>query len=65
MTATDPNKCNECGFCADECQSRIFSLAPGRGLSKDRNIYGAVMLGHPKHRYRKGIARRPREMRWL
>ena len=29
MIEIDPNKCNECGFCADECPSRIFALAPG------------------------------------
>ena len=40
-------------------------IARRLGLGKDRNIYSAFMLGYPKHQYRKGIARRPREVRWL
>jgi nitroreductase/NAD-dependent dihydropyrimidine dehydrogenase PreA subunit len=34
-------------------------------LPADRNIYSALMVGYPKHRYTKAIPRRPREVRWL
>ena len=34
-------------------------------ISDDRNIYGAIMLGYPKHEYRKIIRRKEREVRWL
>jgi nitroreductase len=40
-------------------------IARRLGLGGDRNIYSAFMLGYPKHEYRKGIRRRPREVRWL
>jgi nitroreductase len=35
------------------------------GISDDRNIYSAIMLGYPKHEYLKTIPRRQREVRWL
>jgi len=35
------------------------------GVSDDRNIYSAIMLGFPKHEYRKIIPRKEREVRWL
>ncbi len=40
-------------------------IARRLGVSDDRNIYSAIMLGYPKHEYRKTIPRRPREVRWL
>ena len=35
------------------------------GISDDRNIYSAIMLGYPKHEYPKIIRRKGREVRWL
>jgi nitroreductase/NAD-dependent dihydropyrimidine dehydrogenase PreA subunit len=35
------------------------------GISSDRNVYGALMIGYPKHQYRKSIPRRSREVRWI
>ncbi len=35
------------------------------GIPDDRNIYSAIMLGYPKHEYRKTIRRKKREVRWL
>ncbi|MCK4787405.1 MAG: nitroreductase family protein [Desulfobacteraceae bacterium] len=35
------------------------------GIPADRNIYGAIMVGYPKHRYTKSIPRRSREVRWI
>jgi len=35
------------------------------GIPDDRNIYSAIMLGYPRHRYRKTIPRKAREVRWL
>ena len=35
------------------------------GISDDRNIYSAIMLGYPKHEYGKTIRRKRREVRWL
>ncbi len=40
-------------------------IARRLGLGKERNVYSAFMLGYPKHEYRKGIGRQPREVRWL
>jgi nitroreductase/NAD-dependent dihydropyrimidine dehydrogenase PreA subunit len=40
-------------------------IARRLGISDDRNIYSAIMLGYPKHEYRKTIPRRQREVRWL
>ncbi|MCP4452786.1 MAG: 4Fe-4S dicluster domain-containing protein, partial [Planctomycetes bacterium] len=34
-------------------------------LPKNRNIYGALMVGHPKHTYKKRIPRTSREVRWM
>lgn len=34
-------------------------------ISTDRNIYGAIMVGYPKHQYKKSIPRRGREVRWI
>jgi nitroreductase/NAD-dependent dihydropyrimidine dehydrogenase PreA subunit len=35
------------------------------GLPHDRNIYGALMVGYPRHRYGRRIPRSPRTVRWL
>lgn len=35
------------------------------GITPNRNIYGAIMVGYPKHRYATGIPRRGREVRWI
>ena len=35
------------------------------GIPSNRNIYGAIMVGYPKHRYTKSIPRRDREVRWI
>ena len=35
------------------------------GISDDRNVYSAIMLGFPKHEYGKTIPRKKREVRWL
>jgi nitroreductase/NAD-dependent dihydropyrimidine dehydrogenase PreA subunit len=40
-------------------------IAHRLGIPDDRNIYSAIMLGYPKHEYRKRIPRRQREVRWL
>jgi len=40
-------------------------IARRLGISDDRNIYSALMLGYPKHEYRKTVPRRQREVRWL
>ena len=34
-------------------------------LPKHRNLYGALMVGHPKHQYKRAIPRRSREVRWI
>ena len=34
-------------------------------IPKNRNIYGALMVGHPKHTYKRGIPRKPRDVRWV
>ncbi len=40
-------------------------IAGSLGISDDRNIYSAIMLGYPKHEYRKTIPRKQREISWL
>lgn len=35
------------------------------GIPADRNVYGAIMVGYPKHQYTKSIPRRSREVRWI
>ena len=35
------------------------------GISADRNVYGAIMVGYPKHEYKKNIPRKNREVRWI
>jgi nitroreductase len=40
-------------------------IAGSLGISDDRNIYSAIMLGYPKHEYRKTIPRKQREVNWL
>lgn len=35
------------------------------GIPADRNVYGAIMTGYPKHQYKKSIPRRSREVRWI
>ena len=40
-------------------------IARSLGISDDRNIYSAIMLGYPKHEYRKTIPRKQREVSWL
>lgn len=34
-------------------------------IPEERNVYAAIMVGYPKHQYRKAIPRRPREVRWI
>lgn len=34
-------------------------------IPDDRNIYGALMVGHPKHPYKRSIPRRSRDVRWI
>jgi nitroreductase/NAD-dependent dihydropyrimidine dehydrogenase PreA subunit len=41
------------------------TIGSSLGLPKNRNIYGALMIGHPKHTYKKRIPRTDREVRWL
>jgi nitroreductase/NAD-dependent dihydropyrimidine dehydrogenase PreA subunit len=40
-------------------------IARHLGIPRDRNVYSALMLGYPKHGYRKTVSRRQREVRWL
>ena len=40
-------------------------IAGSLGIPPSRNIYSALMLGYPKHRYRKSVPRRQRDVRWL
>jgi nitroreductase/NAD-dependent dihydropyrimidine dehydrogenase PreA subunit len=55
------------------CWAGLFLVAAGLtkriarrlGVSDDRNIYSAIMLGYPTHVYRKTVPRRQREVRWL
>jgi nitroreductase/NAD-dependent dihydropyrimidine dehydrogenase PreA subunit len=35
------------------------------GLPRGRNVYGALMVGYPKHRYGRKIPRAKRAVRWL
>lgn len=35
------------------------------GIPADRNICGAIMVGHPKHPYKKSIPRKGRDVRWI
>jgi nitroreductase len=35
------------------------------GLPRDRNVYGALMVGYPKHRYGRRIPRSTRTVRWI
>jgi nitroreductase/NAD-dependent dihydropyrimidine dehydrogenase PreA subunit len=35
------------------------------GLPRDRNIYSALMIGYPKHRYGRRIPRSTRTVRWI
>ena len=34
-------------------------------IRKHRNIYGALMVGHAKHQYKRAIPRKRREVRWM
>ena len=34
-------------------------------IPDDRSIYAAIMVGYPKHEYKKVIPRREREVRWI
>ncbi len=55
------------------CWAGFFLVAAGLtekiahrlGISDDRNVYSAIMLGYPTHVYRKTVPRRQREVRWL
>ncbi|MGD0230978.1 MAG: nitroreductase family protein [Syntrophorhabdales bacterium] len=40
-------------------------IARRLGVSDDRNVYSAIMLGYPTHVYRKTVPRRQREVRWF
>jgi len=35
------------------------------GIRDDHNIYSAIMVGYPKHEYKKKIPRKDREVRWM
>jgi hypothetical protein len=35
------------------------------GLSKDRTVYAALMVGYPRHKLKKVPARKPRDIRWI
>jgi len=35
------------------------------GMSRDRNVFSALMLGYPEHGYRKTVPRKTREVRWM
>lgn len=35
------------------------------GVPADRNVFGALMVGHPKHPYKKSIPRKSRDVRWI
>lgn len=34
-------------------------------IPADRNIFSALMIGHPKHSYRKTVPRRQRDVKWM
>ena len=34
-------------------------------IPDDRNIYSAIMVGYPKHEYKKKIPRKERQVRWM
>ena len=40
-------------------------IAGSLGVSRDRNIYSAIMVGYPKYAYRKTVPRAEREVRWI
>ena len=40
-------------------------IADRFGIPHDRNVYSALMLGYPKHTYKKSIPRKQREVRWI
>jgi nitroreductase/NAD-dependent dihydropyrimidine dehydrogenase PreA subunit len=40
-------------------------IARRLGLSDDRNVYSAIMVGYPRHRYARTVPRKEREVRWL
>jgi nitroreductase len=40
-------------------------IAGSLGISRDRNIYSAIMVGYPKYAYRKTVPRAEREVRWM
>jgi len=35
------------------------------GISRDRNVYGALMVGYPKHAFKKRIPRKSRDVQWI
>ena len=41
------------------------SVAKCLGIRSDQNVFSAIMVGYPKHKYRKCIPRKNRETRWL
>ncbi len=40
-------------------------IAKALGIPDDQNIYSAIMVGYPKHDYRKTTPRRERQVRWI
>ena len=41
------------------------TIGTSLGLPKDRSIYGALMVGHPRYSYKRSIPRHPRDVRWV
>ncbi len=51
------------GFLVTAARGR--KIARFLGLTDDRNLYGAIMVGYPKHHYGKSIPPRKRDIKWM